>query len=376
LVADEKNIFARGGERVRMIRILVDSFADEGLSNAQMGNAREIIRRLDPAKFYVTTFYADNPDPLIAQRPNTKLIQLPRRRQTVRIVREFLLGDYEILFYLKASPAAKYFLKFRERLKDHRIVVGMMESQANIASEPTIARQAVRLFEQTILLSDYLFSNSSSVQRSLQSEYGLPSEVIATGVDTKFFTPDFHRAENSRTRVLFAGSLRPFKGPQFVLEAAKRFLRADFALAGSGMMEGELRSFVMREKLENVEFLGMLNAESLRNEYCKSDIFLFPSRWEGSPKVIMEAAACGLPVIARKDYEPETVIDGKTGYLVTTDEEIFQRLEQLVNDRELRSSMGAAGREHVLNFDWGIVTKKWEEVFIELAAERRQRRVA
>ncbi|HEX5315084.1 MAG TPA: glycosyltransferase, partial [Candidatus Kapabacteria bacterium] len=108
----------------------------------------------------------------------------------------------------------------------------------------------------------------------------------------------------------------------------------------------------------------------------KADVFLFPSRWEGSPKVIMEAAGCGLPVITCKDYEPETVVDGKTGYLAATNEEVFQRLEQLLNDRELRRSMGAAGREHVLNFDWDIVTKQWEEVFTELATERRHRRVA
>ena len=359
-----------------MIRILIDSFADEGLPNAQMGNAREIMHRLDPDKFHVSTFFLENPDPLIAKRPNTRLIRLPRRRQTVRIVREFLLGDHEILFYLKASPAARYYLTYRQNWKDRRTVIGTMESQADIANEPTITSEAVRLFVQTILRCDYLFSNSSSVQRSLLKQYGISSEILPTGINTKFFTPVPRRTKNLRPRVLFVGSLRPFKGPQFVLEAAKRFPNADFTLAGNGMMEAELKSFATREKLQNVEFLGLLNAESLREQYCNSEIFLFPSRWEGSPKVIMEAAACGLPVIARKDYEPETVIDGKTGYLATTDEEIFQRLEQLLNDHKLRQAMGAAGREHVLSFDWDIVTKKWEEIFIGLASGRRQRRAA
>src|SRR5579872_676711 len=158
-----------------MIRILVDSFADEGLPNAQMGNAREIMRRLDPNKFHVSTFFLENPDPWIAKRPNTRLIQLPRRRQTLRIAREFLLGDHEILFYLKAAPAARYYLTLRQKWRDRRDVVGTLESQANIADQPTISREAVRLFEQTILACDYLFSNSMSVQRSLLKQYGISS---------------------------------------------------------------------------------------------------------------------------------------------------------------------------------------------------------
>ncbi len=77
---------------MKLVRILVDSLADAGLTNAQMTNAREIIRRLDPARFHVSVFHVDQPDFWIAERPNTTLIQLPRRRQTVRILREFLLG--------------------------------------------------------------------------------------------------------------------------------------------------------------------------------------------------------------------------------------------------------------------------------------------
>jgi glycosyltransferase involved in cell wall biosynthesis len=363
-------------ELVNPIRLLVDSFADQGLPNAQMANAREIICRLDPSRFHVSVFCVGSPDPRIMQRPNTRLIRLPRRRQTVRIAREFLLGRHEILFYLKSSPASRYYLSLRKKWGDQRVVVGTVESQSDLRNEPTISPEAARLWEQTVLRCDHLFSNSLVVQKSLQREYHLPSSVIATGVDTKFFVPNAQRKQNVRPRVLFAGSLRPFKGPQLVLEAAKRFPCATFALAGEGIMAAELESFTHREKLHNVEFLGLLNAEELRAEYQLADIFLFPSQWEGSPKVILEAAACGLPVIARRDYEPETVIDGQTGYLACSDGEILQRLDQLLQSAPLRSASGTAGRKHSERFDWDVITRQWEQAFIDLAPVRGRRHAA
>src|ERR1700733_12187005 len=97
------------------MRILVDSFADQGLTNAQMTNGREIIRRLDPERFHVSVFCAGDPDPAIERRPNTRLVLLPRRRRTVRILREFVLGSHDILFYVKSAPASSLYMALRKK---------------------------------------------------------------------------------------------------------------------------------------------------------------------------------------------------------------------------------------------------------------------
>jgi glycosyltransferase involved in cell wall biosynthesis len=358
------------------VRILVDSFADDGLSNAQMNNAREIISRLDPARFHVTVFHLEKADARVANRPNTRLIRLPRQRQTFRILQEFVYGRHQILFYLKASPASKWYLRLRRRWKDRRIVVGTMESRSDMRNEPTVSPQAIALWEQTILCCDVLFSNSPSVQRNLEKEYGVSSDVVPTGVDTSFFAPDRERPRNPRPRVLFAGSLRPFKQPQVLLEAAARFPGADFAIAGGGIMQAALRQRIREERIPNVMLLGPLPAPSLKSEYQKADVFLFPSHWEGSPKVILEAAASGLPVIARNSYEPETVLDGQTGYLVSSDEELFFRLQGLLENPGLREALGRAGRKHSERFDWLPITRRWEQIFLRLAARPATERVA
>jgi len=350
----------------------VDSLADEGLPNAQITNAREIIRRLDPQRFYVTVFCTGQPDPFVAGRPNTRIIQLPAKRKTVKLVREFIFGRHEILFYMKAAPASRFYAGLRRYWRDGRVTIGTIESQCDLRNEPTISADGIRLWEQTVLRCDYLFSNSHAVRQSLQKEYGLPSEVVATGVDTRFFVPATDRAPNARLRVFFAGSLRPFKQPQLLLDAAARFPGEDFVLAGDGMMAQELKARVVHERLSNVKLLGPLSAGELKQQYQLADIFLFPSQWEGSPKVILEAAACGLPVIARNNYHPETVLDGQTGYLVASDEELYARLEQLLHDPALRQRLGAAGRAHSQEFDWDGITRQWEEIFLRLRPSQPQ----
>jgi glycosyltransferase involved in cell wall biosynthesis len=357
------------------IHVLVDSFADAGLPNAQMGNAREIVCRMDPDRFHVSMFAMSEPDPRIAARPNTRLIQLAAHRQTPWIFRELLWGAHSVLFYMKSSPASQWYCNLRDKWHDRRTTIGTIESQSDLQNEPSVNPEARHLWEQTILRCDRLYSNSRSAQQSLKREYGLPSEIIPTGVDTIFFTPDYARPQNERPRVLFVGSLRSYKQPQVVLDAAAHFPAADFRIAGEGPLGPQLAQCIADEGLRNVSLLGLLSAERLRQEYRQADIFLFPSYWEGSPKVILEAAASGLPVIVRSDYSPDTVIHGSTGFLASDNSAILDHLRCLLENPELRRDLGSNGRRLSEKYDWGIITTQWTNVF-EQASRNHQGRKA
>ncbi len=88
---------------------------------------------------------------------------------------------------------------------------------------------------------------------------------------------------------------------------------------------------------------------------------------------MLEAAASGLPVIARNNYQPETIVDGETGCLVGSDDELFVRLEELLTHPEHCRKLGEAGREHSLRFDWDPITRLWEEIFINLMSRKTAR---
>jgi glycosyltransferase involved in cell wall biosynthesis len=301
------------------------------------------------------------------------LIQLGARRQTVKILREFMWGNHDLLFYLKASPASRWYLSLRKNWNDCRTTVGTMESQADFRNEPTLSAEAIRLWEQTVLRCDYLFSNSAAVQKNLERQYGKRSEIIPTGVDTSYFTPDWERPHNPRPRVFFAGSLRTFKQPQLVLDAAERFPTAEFRIAGDGPLAAQLRERMAREDLKNVSLLGLLNPEQLRDEYRMADVFFFPSGWEGSPKVILEAAACGAPVLIRNSYSAETVVHRETGFQAASDGELFSCLKLLLENPELRMELGRNGRKHSEKYDWNLIAAQWERAFVELAQQQGSR---
>jgi len=155
-----------------------------------------------------------------------------------------------------------------------------------------------------------------------------------------------------------------------LLDAALRFPQADFRIAGDGILASELKIRIQRERLSNVVLLGPMSAPKLRDEYRSADMFLFPSKWEGSPKVILEAAACGLPVVVRNCYSPETVVHGVTGYQAACDEEIYSFAGALLSSSELRARLGRNGRQHSLQFDWDVITSRWADIFETVAARK------
>lgn len=129
--------------------------------------------------------------------------------------------------------------------------------------------------------------------------------------------------------------------------------------------EGYLR--YLKESLpadvaERVSFLGMIPRSELVDRYYASDIFAFAPIWnEGFGLPPVEAMAAGLPVVtSRSGTVMETVVDGKTGYLVERNNaaELAEALLVLLKDDGRREAMGRAGRRRALgHFSWDVIAE-------------------
>lgn len=203
---------------------------------------------------------------------------------------------------------------------------------------------------------------------------GVAAGVRYDGIDRRFFLAAEKAAtSNDRVRVLFAGSLRPYKRADVVVRQAARWPKIEFRIAGRGEEEQNCRNLAAKLGCSNVTFVGHLSPAQLGEEMRQADIFFLPSVLEGHPQVLGQAAACGLPSVVLDIYRPEFVINGKTGFAVDSDDELAEKLDLLISQPELRRSMGEGAIAHSRNFDWDRITLQWQQAFEDAVAKRRQR---
>jgi len=352
------------------IRILFLPPVDKANTNAQSLNTREVALRLDPERFEVTLFYEEEPDPRLRNCRNIRLLALPHRVKTIRILKE-QLSDYDIVSYMDYSPASYIFVHLPRLMRKGTTTVLHAEAPRAQLVNPSILLRV--LYDGVFSRCDAHVGITDFVARDLAHNGDREARfILPVGVDCRFFSPPAKR-EHAVPTVLFVGTLVERKGPQFVVLAAKHFPGANFRLVGAGRNNFEriLQKQISDLNLPNVTLEGPRSQYELLAIMRESDVLLLPSRLEGLPKVSLEAAATGLPCIVFRDYETPSVVDGVTGFQVSTFEEMLHRLEQLIQGSGLRTRMGSAARHHAKKFDWDIVSKQWNSAFIEIAGSSR-----
>jgi len=349
------------------IQILFNVCADADNFNAQSLSARDLALRLDPQRFNATVFYETEPDPRLPRCSHLRLVKRPRRLRTFKILME-MLREHDVIFYIDSSPSSYLYLHLPKFMRRSTISLASVEGLIE-GNQRDISSGFVRLYSRYVFpRCDVRTAITEFVAQDVETKLGIrPQFVIPVGVDTQVFTPPSDRKPRTPT-VLFVGHLIERKGPHLVLEAAHRMPDICFRLIGAprGDFYKILHRMVDEWHLENVTFDAYVSESQLIETMRHSDIFLLPSRVEGMPKVTLEAAATGLPCIVFDDYQTPSVVNGVTGFQATTFEEMLDRLQLLIENRELCLQMGAAAVEHVKQFDWDIIADQWENVFEDL----------
>jgi glycosyltransferase involved in cell wall biosynthesis len=117
---------------------------------------------------------------------------------------------------------------------------------------------------------------------------------------------------------------------------------------------------------DRINFLGWQNGDGLVRRYSQANLFVYPSRHEGMPNAVLEAMACGLPVLASQIAGNEELVTHKeTGLLVPAEDANALRaaLSELLLDSEMRERMGAAARKRVeAQYSWQRVSREYLEL--------------
>lgn len=242
--------------------------------------------------------------------------------------------------------------------------------------------------------ADRLLVVSRAVMRDVTEFYGVDPNrirIVYNGVDTNLFSPketgplprQMVGLEGKRI-ILFVGHFGLRKGIFYVIRAMER-VRTEVpdahlvcvggtpAWLGRNDYAGVLNGEVRKNGLEGcVTLLDAVKNSELNEFYRHSVVFVLPTYYEAFPKVVVEAMACGKPVVAtRTGGIPELVDEGETGFLVPfgSPEMISAKLIILLEDEGMRAAMGRRGRERVESqFTWRAVAERIRSAYNEVAS--------
>jgi glycosyltransferase involved in cell wall biosynthesis len=163
--------------------------------------------------------------------------------------------------------------------------------------------------------------------------------VVPNYVDCSIFHPLPHVTPEPG-RVLFVGRLEDVKNVGALIEAVATLPGVSLTLVGAGALQPGLERAASTSGAR-VEFLGRLPQDQIPALMCRSQALVLPSHYEGNPKVLFEAMACGVPVVGtRVRGIQDVIVDGVTGVLCGTSAgEIRSALERVLLDVGLRERL-------------------------------------
>lgn len=219
----------------------------------------------------------------------------------------------------------------------HRCADGSLARSALLYGEALVQRWRKSYERVSVFVAPSEFMRVSVAGR-------LPAgsvQVLHNGVDTTARRPSFR----DEGYALYLGRLSPEKGVETLLAAHAGLAgRVPLRIAGTGPLEAELRA-----RHPAAHWLGHLSGEELARTLAGASLVVVPSEWyENCPMSVLEAMACGKPVVASAiGGIPELVADGVTGLLFPPGDRdaLAERLARLMGDPALRRSQGAAARE-------------------------------
>jgi len=202
-----------------------------------------------------------------------------------------------------------------------------------------------------LIIGDSNFVTEQAISR------GARARRIYPGCDADKFKPTYE----DKGFILTVGELTRHKSVEIPIIISSR-LNIPLKIVGAGEMRG-VQEFAKKMRAD-VEFCGIVSDATLINMYQECSFFISGSTHEAFGLALLEASACGKPVVARNCTAiPEIVRHGTTGFLCRDVREFLQASRTLFEDSILRQKMGKAARRWAERFSWDKSASEYDLVF-------------
>jgi glycosyltransferase involved in cell wall biosynthesis len=243
---------------------------------------------------------------------------------------------------------------------------------SDIHTYPKFGKQSMLLTKKVLSEADQLVSVSNALKIEAETIGQAKKEiaVVHNGCDSGTFINNEGDGNAIRMKmgisaqdkvIIFVGGISKGKGVYELVEAfinlSQKYQHLQLILVGSGQESATINSIVSSIGLANrIHMTGSLHHDEISQWLSAADIFVFPSHNEGLPNAVLEAMACGLPVVAtRVGGIPEAIEDGQSGILIKEKDadSLIRAIDRLLGNEELAKQMGRNGRNMVeQNFSW------------------------
>lgn len=231
----------------------------------------------------------------------------------------------------------------------------------------TIQKIKLQLADRITSLNEYYAGTSKYLK-------GKDYSILPMGVPTEIFQPGNEKQELRRKLgikkeekvILFVGRLDWRKGVSRLIRAAAKVKNAKLVIVGDGPEMKNLKKI----SGDDVIFTGFVKNEDTVEFYRMCDVFVLPSihRMESFGAVLIEAMACGKPVIVSSLTGPADIVKKSGAGIITRNEiELENALKNLLNKKNLREQMGKKGVNFVKeNYDYRMIARKVEDIYKEV----------
>lgn len=234
--------------------------------------------------------------------------------------------------------------------------------QKNLYSGGKFAfKAAIRCIQKIVTCTDLMAGYYNEFFKIKKSKIA----VMHNWVDLNKLTCKKDQGSTIKT-ILFVHWLSPRKGSEYlsdiIMKTFDKFPNCKFVIVGDGPDYKKLRAEFAGQ---NVEFVGVVPNSRISKYFCMADVFIMPSREEEFGRVLLEAMAFGVPIVAMETFGTRAVLNNEQKKFMVKQgdiEDFSDKVVKLLKNDALREELSRTGYLHVRNFDQHISAQKFIEI--------------
>ncbi len=344
---------------MKKIKIMLAGFVN--YPNAQNINCDNIAKYLDKNKFEVHVLYIGGRfiDKKAYKRAGIKLHYVNQHRYLHQFTlwKALNFGKYDIYYMPKAD---KEFRNFILKNNSKKFIASSIEG---VITDKDLTGDGY-YYKGFMIENTYkVFSISNCIAESVEKYYQTKTDVLPLGVIPNNNENSF--ARKAIKSIVWVGNIKSNKRPLYLIEIAKAFPNLSFTMIGDGEMLETVKNETIKNNLLNVNLTGRIPNKKVYKYMIKSDLLLMTSEYEGLPKVIQEAAQCGVPSIyMANNYTVDFIENGVNGFAVYSLDEMKEKLQELCADNQLYQTTSQNVKKTIEQYTWDKLIKRYEDWFV------------